>query len=73
MSINRREVEIRLNGDSQELREGATVTDLLAQMGVTGRRVAVELNREILAREHFDATILRAGDVVEVVHFVGGG
>lgn len=66
-------MEIRLNGDPQALRDGATVADLLEHMGVGGRRVAVELNREILARELFGSTLLHAGDVVEVVHFVGGG
>ena len=44
-----------------------------ASLGLGGRRVAVELNREIVAREEYPATRLSAGDVVEVVQFVGGG
>lgn len=66
-------VEIRLNGDAHEVREGASVVDLLEQLGLGGRKVAVELNRDIVPRASYPTTALSAGDVVEVVQFVGGG
>lgn len=53
--------------------EGATVADLLAELGRHPRTVAVEHNGEILPRERYPGTPLREGDRVEVVGFVQGG
>ena len=66
-------VQIRLNGEDQSVAEGVSVSDLLTELGLGGRRVAVELNRDILPRDRYPTTMLAAGDVVEVVQFVGGG
>jgi len=53
---------------------GATVTEVLALLGLDPRTVVVEHNREIVRdRASLDARRLRAGDELEVVHFVGGG
>ena len=49
------------------------MAQLLDDLGLAGRKVAVELNRDILAREDYATRRLAAGDVVEVVQFVGGG
>lgn len=62
-----------LNGEERTVGEGATIRDLVAAIGLTGRRVAVELNRHVLAAETWDRTELHEDDVVEIVHFVGGG
>lgn len=64
---------IRLNGRDQEAPEGATVLSLLEKTGLQAGRVAVELNGRVLPRSGFHRALLREGDVVEVVHFVGGG
>jgi sulfur carrier protein len=64
---------IQLNGETVELPDGATVADLLAQLQLTERRVAVELNLDIVPRSQHCATALREGDQVEVVHAIGGG
>jgi len=66
-------VEIRLNGEERDVHDGACLEDLLENLGLGGRRVAVELNRDIVPRESYPTTRLSAGDVVEVVQFVGGG
>ena len=66
-------VEIRLNGEGCDVSDGASLTDLLEGLGLGGRRVAVELNRDIVPRTAYSTTRLSAGDVVEVVQFVGGG
>lgn len=66
-------VEIRLNGEEHQIRAGASLTDLLEELGLAGRKVAVELNRDIVPRTSYPKTSLSAGDVVEVVQFVGGG
>jgi thiazole synthase len=64
---------IRLNGEPFELAGPITVTDLLTQLGIDPRRVAVEHNIAVVKRAAYDTTILREGDEVEVVNFVGGG
>lgn len=66
-------MEIRLNGEMRAVRDDLSVADLIAHLGLGGRRVAVELNRDILSRDLFPSTRLAPGDVVEVVQFVGGG
>jgi len=66
-------MQIEVNGDSLELADGATLSDLLAQMELAGKRVAVELNLEIIPRSEHPQTVLKAGDQIEVVHAIGGG
>ena len=65
--------QIRLNGEPTPVTEGMTVAGLLAQLSLAGDRVAVERNREIVSRAAWERTSLQAGDVLEIVHFVGGG
>lgn len=70
------DVQITLNGerfDVDEPRAALTVTGLLAQLNIDARRVAVELNLVVLKRDAFGRTMLRDGDEVEIVNFVGGG
>jgi len=66
-------MRIQLNGEPYELPEGETVAALLTRLELTGRRVAVELNLDIVPRSQHDATALSEGDQVEVVHAIGGG
>ncbi|MFN3959157.1 MAG: sulfur carrier protein ThiS [Parvularculaceae bacterium] len=62
-----------VNGEPRELSEGASVSGLLAALQLDGRRLGVELNREIVPKSRYEATRLADGDAVEIVHFVGGG
>ena len=64
---------ITLNGEPFELSGPVTVTELLSHLEVDARRVAVEHNITVLKRTAFDDTIVREGDQVEIVNFVGGG
>ncbi|MCQ4348645.1 sulfur carrier protein ThiS [Pseudomonas stutzeri] len=66
-------MRIQLNGEAVELPEGQSVADLLARLELAGRRVAVELNLDIVPRSQHASTLLRDGDRVEVVHAIGGG
>lgn len=66
-------MRIQLNGESLELPDGETVAALLARLELTGRRVAVELNLDIVPRSQHADTTLNDGDSVEVVHAIGGG
>jgi len=62
-----------INGEERSFSEGLTLTVLVEQLGVKADRVAIELNRNIVHRDAWAATMLRDGDRLEVVHFVGGG
>ncbi|ONH51810.1 sulfur carrier protein ThiS [Pseudomonas cedrina] len=66
-------MRIQLNGEPLELPDGDTVAALLARLDLTGRRVAVELNLDIVPRSQHEGTALSDGDQVEVVHAIGGG
>lgn len=64
---------LKINGEARELPDGLTITALVAHLGIKTDRVAVELNQQIVSRSNWDATILKNGDQLEIVHFVGGG
>lgn len=64
---------VTINGVSQQIAPGITVTQLLEAIGLDPRLIVVEYNRDILDRSVFGATELKAGDSLELVHFVGGG
>ncbi len=66
-------MRILLNGEPYELNDGQSVADLLARLELTGRRVAVELNLDIVPRSQHASTLLAEGDRLEVVHAIGGG
>lgn len=64
---------ILLNGDPRDVPPGATVADLLDELGLRDRPVAVERNRSVVRRTDYDQTGLDEGDRLEVVSFVPGG
>jgi thiamine biosynthesis protein ThiS len=61
-----------INGENQS-HSVETLGALVEGLGMKPDRVAIELNREIVAREHWPQTPLHDGDRLEIVHFVGGG
>ncbi|MBE0402892.1 sulfur carrier protein ThiS [Halomonas citrativorans] len=66
-------MHIQLNGEPYTLEAGQTAADLIDQLALTGRRVAVEINEEIVPRSQLAITPLAEDDQVEVVHAIGGG
>lgn len=66
-------MQITVNGEIRELPEGSSVADLLQALGMTERRVAVEVNREIIPRSLHPRHPLQAGDRIELVQAIGGG
>jgi thiamine biosynthesis protein ThiS len=66
-------MHITLNGRDREVAPGATVAALLESLGLGATRLAVERNGRIVQKPDYPAVGLEEGDVVEVVHFVGGG
>jgi thiamine biosynthesis protein ThiS len=65
-------ISVTINGDQREVPEGS-IAALLEQLGLHPQLIVVEHNREIVDRNAFEATELKSGDTVELVHFVGGG
>ena len=66
-------IRIQVNGESRDCHDNATVADLLRDLEITTERVAVEVNLEILDRAMFAQRILKDGDRVEILSFIGGG
>lgn len=66
-------ISIRVNGDCREINTDTTVSSLLELLKLNQGRVAVEINREIVPRSQHARWTLRTGDVVEIVHAIGGG
>lgn len=66
-------MRLTVNGEVREAPAQATLADLLASLGIEGRRVAVERNLEIAPRSLWGEIVLAEGDRLEIVQFVGGG
>ena len=62
-----------VNSIRRDLPDEATVAALLDQMGLQQRRVAIEVNQQLVVKAEWDKLVLHAGDQVEIVSFVGGG
>lgn len=70
---NAQRMQIVLNGEQRDIPEGASISALLASLGVDKQRVAVELNEQVVPKARHAETTLKPADRVEVVTFVGGG
>ncbi len=66
-------MRLQINSDEKEFANGLSLAGLIDELGMKADRVAVELNREIVARPRWAETVLHDGDKLEIVHFVGGG
>lgn len=66
-------MDLNINGEARQMPDGLTVTSLVGHLGMKTDRVAVELNQQIVPRTNWDSTVLKDGDRLEIVHFVGGG
>ena len=66
-------MKLIVNGEEKTLEKVSSISDLLQQLGLKPDRVAVELNREIAPRDSWTETLLKDGDKLEIVQFVGGG
>ncbi len=66
-------MEITINSQTRTVDAGTNLSALIDEMGLDDKRIAIEYNRDILAREQFSTITLQAGDTIEIVNFVGGG
>jgi len=61
-----------INGIETTVADTATIANLIKQLELTGR-IAVELNKQIVPRSEFESRLIKDGDVIEIVHAIGGG
>ena len=66
-------MDILLNGEPHQLPDRCTVADLIHSLGLAGKRLAVEVNLDVVPRTEHAGAMLQAGDRVEIVHAIGGG
>ncbi len=65
-------MNIQLNGQEQQVK-ATTVAELLLELGLEGRMIAIERNREVVSRSQYEQLLLQANDRIEIVHMIGGG
>ncbi|MFN2339048.1 MAG: sulfur carrier protein ThiS [Gammaproteobacteria bacterium] len=66
-------MHITVNGENREFRDDLTAAALVEQLGLAGKRLAMEVNQEILPRGRFEQHHFQPGDRVEIVQAIGGG
>ena len=66
-------ITVTVNGQARQVPAGTTVIGLIELLGLAGRPVAVERNREVVPRAQHAGAVLASGDALELVTFVGGG
>jgi len=65
-------ITIQLNGEERSF-SASSLTDLIAELGLEQRMIAIELNLEVVPKSLYGETPLKAGDRIELVHMIGGG
>lgn len=66
-------MKIYINGEPHEVSKLISVAQLIEQLDLTGKRIAIELNQEIVPRSQHAETFLKENDQLEIVHAIGGG
>lgn len=66
-------MKISVNGDAREYSEGAVVADVIVDLDLSGKRIAIEFNKEILPFAHYSTQTLQTDDSIEIVQAIGGG
>lgn len=64
---------VTVNATERQLESGSVLEQLLAQLGMGGGRIAVEINGEIVPRSQFSSHVIKQGDNIEIVQAIGGG
>ena len=66
-------MQIKINGETRELKENATIIEMLENLALPAERIAIELNREVIRKKDWASIVLNDADKIEIIHFVGGG
>ena len=65
-------MQVTINGEETNLTEVRTVANLVKHLELNGR-IAIEINRQIVPANEFDSHVIQDGDIIEIVHAIGGG
>ena len=68
-----KKIKIRVNGKFRSIRENYKISDLLKDLKIPLKKVAIELNQEIIDKKKINKINLKKNDKIEIVHFIGGG
>jgi len=68
-----KKIEIRVNGKVKYISEKYKMSDLVKNLKIPMKKVAIELNQEIIDKKKINKIILKKKDKIEIVHFIGGG
>jgi sulfur carrier protein len=66
-------MQIKVNGEPREITEGSTMLELIQSLGLEERVMASALNMAIVKQDGWGDTVLKEGDTIELLDFVGGG
>ncbi len=66
-------MNVTINGENRSLESGVSLSQLLDLLGLEGKRIAVEVNRDIVPRSEYDSLKLSDDDTIEIVNAIGGG
>ncbi|MBP9837144.1 MAG: sulfur carrier protein ThiS [Proteobacteria bacterium] len=65
-------LELQINGERKKV-SSLNVEQLISELSLENKKIAVELNKEIISRNNYSSTVLKSGDILEIISFVGGG
>ena len=68
-----KKIKIRLNGKNKSIAQGYTLNRLINDLNISIQKVAIELNKEIINKKNINKIKLKNDDIIEIVHFIGGG
>ncbi len=66
-------IEVSINGETRSVSEGLKLSRLLEELGVHEHILLVEMNGDMIRREHFDENTVEEGDILELIRIIGGG
>ena len=69
----KKKIKIKINGKINKIDYKTKLSDLIKNLKVPLKKVAIELNREIVDKKNLNKIILKVNDKIEIVHFIGGG
>ena len=68
-----KKIKIKVNGKVLSINDNSKISDLLRNLKIPMKKVAIELNQEIIDKKNINKIILKKNDKIEIVHFIGGG
>ena len=68
-----KKIEIKINGKAKLIRKGINLLNIVKKLRIPIKKVAIELNQEIIDKKKLNRVILKKNDKIEIVHFIGGG